>query len=108
MLIIVLISALTLAGCGKKELKTPYGSLDDTTYISGDGYQVSEKELYDEMKISGLSVVERIFYEIIYQAELAKIDADFAEYKQDFIDIVNRAVFGTDKLKIWKRLKKNF
>lgn len=107
-LIIVLISALTLAGCGKKELKTPYGSLDDTTYISGDGYQVSEKELYDEMKISGLSVVERIFYEIIYQAELAKIDADFAEYKQDFIDIVNRAVFGTDKIKDLEEIEEKF
>lgn len=103
-LLLVIISALTLAACGSKELKTPYGSLTDTTYMSGDGYKITEKELYEEMRLSGTSILNRMFYEILFKDELAKIDGDKAAYKQELIDYANNAIFGSKELEVLEEL----
>ena len=42
-LLIVLVTTLTLAACGSKAAKIPYGSRDDTAYIKGDGFEITEK-----------------------------------------------------------------
>ena len=97
-LLIVLVTTLTLAACGSKAAKIPYGSLDDTAYIKGDGFEITEKELYDEMKVSGTNVLIRMFNEILFKDQLATINANFEDYKQTVADYANTSIFGTKVL----------
>ncbi len=102
--VIVLTGTLVLVACKKGELKTPYGSVDDAVYLSGDGYQVTKKELYDEMKVAGISQLERMFYEILFQEELTAIKENPEDYKEDLIKAANKAIFGTDEVDDIKEL----
>ena len=34
--------AFTLAACGSDSLSTPYGSLNDSAYLSGGGFSITE------------------------------------------------------------------
>ncbi|MDD2574855.1 MAG: hypothetical protein PHD47_00140 [Acholeplasmataceae bacterium] len=97
-LLIVLVTTLTLAACGSKAAKIPYGSLDDTAYIKGDGFEITEKELYDEMKVSGTNVLIRMFNEILFKDQLATINANFEDHKQMVADYANKSIFGTNVL----------
>lgn len=97
-LLIVLVTTLTLAACGSKTAKIPYGSLDDTAYIKGDGFEITEKELYDEMKVSGTNVLVRMFNEILFKDQLATINANFEDHKQMVADYANKSIFGTNVL----------
>lgn len=103
-LLIVLVTAFTLAACGSKVAKIPYGSLDDTAYIKGDGFEITEKELYDEMKVSGTNVLLRMFNEVLFKDELATINANFMDYKQMVADYANKSIFGSSDLEVLKEM----
>lgn len=101
---IVLIGALTLVACKDSELKIPYGSLDDTVYLSGTGYKITNKELYKEMRTSDLNVLKSLINKIIYADEIKKINEDPEAYLEDFIDVVNDKIFYTDDIEDLKDL----
>lgn len=107
--VVVLVLALTvtfsLAACGNKGAKTPYGSLTEKAYLKGDGFEISEKELYDEMKISGTNVLIKMFEEIIFKDELAKVKGDLDTYKEDLVRYANKAIFGESDIEKLKELK---
>lgn len=44
-LIIVLIAGFALAACKGSTKKIPYGSLDETVYLSGDGYKITKRAI---------------------------------------------------------------
>lgn len=102
---IVLIGTLTLSACKEKELKIPYGSLDDTVFLSGDGYKVTKKELYEEMRISEFSTIEKLIYQIVMKDEIALINDNREDYQDDFVEIVNDNIFYTDDMKELKELE---
>lgn len=102
--IIVLIGSLTLVACKKSKLKIPYGSLDNTAYLTNDGYVVTNKDLYKEMRTSDISVLEKLITEIIMAEEINKIEENRDDYKDDFIDIVNNKIFYTDDIEDLKEL----
>lgn len=99
--LIVIILALTLVACGKSKSKVPYGSLSDKVYSSADGFTVTEKELYEQMRLSGSSgtnILLKMFHEILYKEEMAKVKADKETYKEDFLHYVNKSIFNnTDR-----------
>lgn len=73
-LIIVLIAGFALAACKGSTKKIPYGSLDETVYLSGDGYKITKKELYKEMRTNEISVLEKMIYRLILADEIETIN----------------------------------
>lgn len=104
-LFIVVISLLGLASCKKQNDKIPYGSIGDKTYAQGSGFVVTEKELYNEMRITGLSLLSKEFEKIIFKDEIEEVNNNFENYKEDLIEYANNAIFGTNKPKDLAELK---
>lgn len=104
---IVLIGTLTLSACKEKGLKIPYGSLDDTVFLSGEGYEVTKKELYEEMRISDFSVIEKLIYQIVMKKEVTEINDNREDYQDDFVEIVNDNIFYTDDMKELKEYEED-
>lgn len=102
---IVLIGTLTLSACRDKTPKIPYGSLDETVFLKGDGFEVSKKELYQEMRTSDLSELKDLIYNIVMAEEIKKVEDNFEDYKDDFVEIANRNIFYTDEIKDLKEIK---
>lgn len=97
-LLIVVISLLGLASCKKGNDKIPFGSLGDKTYAQGTNFVITEKELYEEMRLTGLELLNSEFEKIVFKDEIAKVNANFEDYKEDLIEFANQAIFGTDKI----------
>lgn len=104
-LIIVLIAGFALAACKGSTKKIPYGSLDETVYLSGDGYKITKKELYKEMRTNEISVLEKMIYRLILADEIETINENKANYKDDFVDIVNDKIFFEDDIDELKEMK---
>jgi hypothetical protein len=103
-LVLLTTFAVTLAACGSKSLSTPYGSLGNTVYLSGDGYSITEKQLYQEMRLSSSSVLVEMIEKILYAEELALIEANPATYSEDLLKYANEAIFGTSDMEALKEL----
>ena len=101
-LVLLTTFAVTLAACGDKSLSTPYGSIGDTVYLGGDGYSITEKELYQEMRLSSSSVLVEMIEKILYADKLALIEANPATYAEDLLNFANEAIFGTSDLEVLK------
>jgi len=99
--------ALTLAACGDKSLSTPYGTLDDTVYLSGDGYSITEKELYEEMRLSSSSVLVEMIEKELFKDELALVNAAPETYAEDLLKYANEAIFGTSDKEALESMDEN-
>jgi hypothetical protein len=106
-LTLLVTGALTLAACGDKSLKTPYGDLKDTVYLSGEGYSITEKELYEEMRLSSSSILIEMIEKELYKDELATIESNLSTYKEDLVKLANEAIFGITDLDTLKKLDAN-
>lgn len=104
---IVLIGTLTLVACKESKLKIPYGSLDDTAYLTSDGYTVTYKNLYKEMRTNDISILEKMIYEIVMAEEITKVKESPEDYKDDFIDVANDKIFYLDDIEDLKELKED-
>ena len=105
-LVMLTSGALMLAACGEKTLSTPYGSVSDEVYLSGNGYEITEKELYEEMRLNGSSVLVEILERQLFKDELAKIAATPEAYKDDLVEAANRGIFsGTTDIDTLKEMK---
>jgi len=103
-LVLLTTFAVTLAACGSDSLSTPYGSLGSTVYLSGDGYSITEKQLYQEMRLSSSSVLVEMIEKTLYADELAMIEANPATYAEDLLNFANEAIFGTSDMEELKDL----
>lgn len=103
-LVLLTTFAVTLAACGSKSLSTPYGSLGNTAYLTGNGYSITEKELYDEMRLSSSSVLVEEIEKLLYKDELALIEAEPAKYAEDLVKYANEAIFGSSDIEALKKL----
>jgi len=96
--VLILAGLLTLAACGSSE-KIPYGSITDDNYMTLGDVTVTEKELYNQLRLQGASVLATMVDEEIFADELAAAvlllasgDVDANEYLDETI---NTAVHGT-------------
>ncbi|MCU0104358.1 hypothetical protein N7603_01655 [Acholeplasma vituli] len=103
-LVLLTTFAVTLAACGSKSLSTPYGSVGNTPYLTGAGYSITEKDLYNEMRLSSSSVLVEEIEKLLYKAELALVDAEPAKYAEDLVKYANEAIFGSSDIEALKKL----
>jgi hypothetical protein len=96
--VLILAGLLTLAACGSSE-KIPYGSITDDNYMTLGDVTVTEKELYNQLRLQGASVLATMVDEQIFADELAAAivllaggDVDANEYLDETI---NTAIHGT-------------
>jgi len=96
--VLILAGLLTLAACGSSE-KIPYGSITDDDYMTLGDVTVTEKELYNQLRLQGASVLATMVDEEIFADELAAAivllaggDVDANEYLDETI---NTAIHGT-------------
>ncbi len=102
LLVLVVAGVLTLAACSGSE-KTPYGDIsDDNTYLTYGDLTITEKELYDQLRLQGASTLatmidEELFKTYTNDAE-TKIAAGDLTLIQYLDDTVNAAIHGTSTL----------
>ena len=108
MLVLIFASLLTLAACSSSE-KTPYGSISDDAYLTIGDITVTEKELYDQLRMQGASVLATMIDEQIFadqvDAARALITANDEEAIKYLDEIINNAIHGTADL---ETLEKNY
>lgn len=105
--IFVLVSAglLTLAACSSSEA-VPYGSLTDNAYMTVGDVTVSEKELYNQLRLQGASVLATMIDEQVFATQLATVtqmlasgDADLNSYLDDTVNSAIHSTSDADALK---------
>ena len=102
LLVLVVAGVLTLAACTGSE-KTPYGDIsDDNIYLTYGDLTITEKELYDQLRMQGAQTLATMIDEELFktymddaETKLAAGDETLVKY---FDDTVNAAIHGTSEL----------
>ncbi len=106
--VLIFAGLLTLAAC-KSGDKTPYGSISDDAYLTIGDITVTEKELYDQLRMQGASVLATMIDEKIFADQVADaralILANDEETLKYLDEIINNAIHGTADL---ETLEKNY
>ncbi len=111
--IFVLISAglLTLAACSNKEA-TPYGNISDDVYMTVGGVEVTEKELYDQLRLQGASILATMIDEKVFVEELATVKQMLTAGNEDlntYLDeTINSAIHNTSDVEQLDDLYTNY
>lgn len=71
-LVFVLATILTLAACGRST-GTPYGDVGDDPYLTVGDVIITERELYEELRLQGASVLAQMVDEIVFADEIASV-----------------------------------
>ncbi|MBU1143814.1 MAG: hypothetical protein KKH92_09265 [Firmicutes bacterium] len=97
-LVLVLASVLTLAAC-KSGDKTPYGSITDEAYLTLGDITVTEKELYDQLRLQGASILATMVDETIFADQIVAMKALILQGDEDLNDYldetINNAIHGS-------------
>ncbi|VEU82882.1 hypothetical protein [Acholeplasma hippikon] len=94
LLLLVAAFSLTLVAC-KGQSGTPYGSISDNAYLTTNGYTVTEKELYDQLRVSSVSrlvtyIDELVFEDVTINASNLS-DFEVSAFEQE----INTALFSS-------------
>jgi len=105
--VLVLASFLTLAAC-KSSDQTPYGSLTDNAYLTIGDITITEKELYDQLRMQGASVLANMIDEIIFEDDMTAVRALLQsgdEKLNKYLDeTVNNAIHSTTNIENLQQL----
>lgn len=98
LLVLVVAGSLTLAACNGSD-KTPYGSISDNdVYLTYGDLKVTEKELYDQLRMQGAATLATMVDEEIFKTQITDAKADLAAGDESLIeyldDTVNTAIYG--------------
>ncbi|MDO9628375.1 MAG: hypothetical protein Q7I99_00620 [Acholeplasmataceae bacterium] len=97
-LVLVLASVLTLAAC-KSGDKTPYGNISDDPYLTLGDITVTEKELYDQLRLQGASILATMVDETIFASRITEVKALILQGDEDLNDYlddtINNAIHGS-------------
>lgn len=105
-LVLVLFSTVLLTACGKKQDTYPLGSIDDSVYVSAGTHQVTQKELYQEFRFDGLSILENLIDEKVFAEYYDKVDYDNEDHREVIEEAINNAIYGSKDIEtIQKRFK---
>lgn len=102
LLVLVAAGVLTLAACSGSE-KTPYGDLsDDNVYLTYGDITITEKELYDQLRLQGASTLATMVDEELFKTYIEDAETKLANGDETLVgyldDIVNRAIHGSTEL----------
>lgn len=102
MLVLVVAGVLTMAACTGGE-KTPYGSLkDDDIYLTYGDLKITEKELYDQLRMQGAATLATMVDEELFKTNVIDAKAELAAGNEKLIqyldDTVNTAIHGSAEL----------
>ncbi len=100
--ILVAGSVLALAACSAST-KTPYGDISDDVYMTfGDSITITEKDLYEELRFQGASILATMIDETIFADQITTIRQMLADGDEDlntYLDEqVNSAIHGITDL----------
>ncbi|TNF07701.1 MAG: hypothetical protein EP317_04300, partial [Bacillota bacterium] len=109
--VLLFASVLTLAACSSSE-KTPYGDISDDVYLTVGDITVTEKELYDQLRLQGASVLATMIDEEVFASEIDAVkailsndqDPLYEEYKEYFDQQVNSAIHSSTDLEALEKL----
>jgi hypothetical protein len=102
LLVLVAAGVLTLAACSSSE-KTPYGNLsDDNVYLTYGDITITEKELYDQLRMQGASTLATMVDEELFKTYIEDAEAKLANGDETLVgyldDTVNQAIHGSTEL----------
>jgi hypothetical protein len=96
-LVLVIASLLTLAAC-KPADKIPYGSVSDDAYLTIGDITVTQRELYDQLRMQGASILATMIDEKILEDKQVSVKALILAGDEDlnkFLDdTINNAIHG--------------
>ncbi|MDX9691363.1 MAG: hypothetical protein RBT45_02845 [Acholeplasmataceae bacterium] len=109
--VLVFASLLTLAACSSSE-KTPYGDISNDVYLTVGDVTVTEKELYDQLRLQGATVLANMIDEEVFATEIDAVKAILEnvndplheEYTKYFDEQVNTAIHGSTDLEALETL----
>jgi hypothetical protein len=111
-LLFVTASILTLAACSRGD-KTPWGDISsETVYLTLGDITITERDLYEQLRLQGASILSTMFDEKLFADEIATVKAVLADPNHDdfeslntFLDeTINGAIHGTSDLEQLERL----
>lgn len=102
LLVLVAAGVLTLAACTGSE-KTPYGNLsDDNVYLTYGDITITEKELYDQLRLQGAATLATMVDEELFKTYIEDAKTKLANGDETLVgyldDTVNRAIHGSTEL----------
>lgn len=92
-LVLLLFSVTLLTACTDKE-KYPTGSITDEVYVSAGNHKVTQKELYEEFRFDGLSVLQTMVDEKVFAKYYDMVDYTNEDHIKVLEEAINSAVFG--------------
>ena len=103
--VLVFASLLTLAACSSSD-KTPYGDISDDVYLSVGDITITERELYDQLRLQGASVLATMIDEEVFKDDIIAVkailtnpeDPLYEEYTKYFDEQVNSAIHSRTDL----------
>lgn len=109
--VLVFASLLTLAACSSSE-KTPYGDISNDVYLTFGDITVTQKELYDQLRLQGASILATMIDEEVFSVEINAVkailtnenDPLYEEYTKYFDEQVNTAIHSSTDLEALEKL----
>ncbi|MFP4177901.1 MAG: hypothetical protein ACLFTZ_03970 [Acholeplasmataceae bacterium] len=95
-LALIIAGTLLISACGESS-QTPYGDIsDETVYMTVDDIEITEKDLYDQLRFQGAEILATMIDETILADEIETVtrslrDGDEA-LNEEFDGIVNEAI----------------
>lgn len=113
--LLLIVTILTLVACTKKE-SVPYGSVSDDAYISLGDINISEKEVYNNLRRQSGQALPKLIEEKLFEGYKTKaislLNTDNAEEGSEaelaqkaFDDLINTALFNTTDVETLRSLK---
>lgn len=93
--LLVAVFSLSLVACNDQSGKVPYGSLSDDAYLTTNGYTVTEKELYDQLRVSSVNRLITYIDELVF-ADVTLNPANLSDFEVSaFEQEINTALFSS-------------
>ena len=112
--LLLIVTILTLVACTKKE-SVPYGNLTDKAYLSLGDINITEKEVYNNLRRQSGQALPKLIEEKLFEGYkeeanslLDTVDAkegtDAALAQKAFDDLINTALFNTTDVETLRSL----
>ena len=98
LLLLVLFVGISLTACSEEETDTynknvSYGNISNNVYAKIGDLTITEKQLYDELRVSGYDYLFDEIINILIADEKAKLN--ITTNRQELIDLINNDCYGT-------------
>ncbi len=99
--VLIIAGILTLSACSNNS-KTPYGDLSDDAYVTLDGITITEKELYDQLRLQSTSALSSMIDNIVFAESITDVKALLSSGNEDlntyFDETINSSIHNVSDL----------